>query len=195
MTISSDAHLSITEKAVRSLLILVGEDPDREGLKDTPTRFEKAWRYWTSGYERKPSDVLKCFQDGGEDYDEFVVQREIPVWSLCEHHLAPFFGVAHVGYIPAGRVVGLSKLSRLVDIFARRLQVQERLTVQIADALHQHLHPKGVGVLLECRHTCMESRGVEKAGTITTTSAVRGSVRTDQAARNEFLEILRGRRR
>ena len=165
----------------------LGDDPDREGLLDTPQRFEKAWRFWSSGYGQDPAKVLKVFKDGAAGVNEMVVQTDIPVYSHCEHHLAPFFGIAHIGYIPAGHVVGLSKFKRLVDIFARRLQVQERLTQQIADAFMEHVQPKGVAVILQCRHMCMESRGVNTAGSLTTTSALLGIFHDDQAARQEFL--------
>lgn len=170
-----------------------GEASSREGLRETPKRFAAAWEHWTSGYSQKPAEVLKVFKDGGEDYDELLVQCNIPVYSHCEHHLAPFFGVAHVGYIPAKRIVGLSKISRVVDIFARRLQVQERLTGQIASALAEHLRPRGVAVVLECRHLCMESRGVQRTGTITTSSALRG-VLQEGAARAEFFSLVDARR-
>lgn len=174
------------EDSVRRLLQIAGLEP-REGLLDTPKRFATAWNFWTSGYGQEPKDVLKTFKDGKTD--EMVFQGGIPVWSLCEHHLAPFFGVAHIGYIPGDSIVGLSKLARLVDVFARRLQVQERCTAEIADALFTEIGAKGVGVVLRCRHTCMESRGVQKAGTITYTSALRG-VFKDGAARQEFLQFV-----
>ena len=134
------------------LLQFIGEEPSRGGLVETPRRFLRAWEHYTSGYGVDPAEVLKTFEDGAEQCDELVLVKDIPVYSHCEHHLAPFFGVAHVGYIPAGRIVGLSKLSRLVDVFARRLQVQERLTNQIADALNTALQPAGVAVVLQCRH-------------------------------------------
>lgn len=161
----------------------------REGLRETPDRFAKAWEFLTSGYDQDPEQVLKSFEDGSERYDEMVFQGAVPVWSMCEHHMLPFWGVAHIGYIPNGKIVGLSKFSRLVDIFARRLQVQERLTAQIADALDEHLKPKGVGVVLRCRHGCMESRGIQKSGTVTFTSALRGGLKTAEA-RAEFLKFV-----
>lgn len=176
--------------AVRRLLAYIGENPDREGLQDTPMRFLKAWEEYTSGYHLKPEDVLKVFEDGAERVDEMVIVRDIPVYSLCEHHLAPFFGKAHVGYVPAQKILGLSKISRLVDLFGRRLQVQERLTNQIADALDQHLQPLGVAVVLECRHMCMESRGVKHMGTTTATSALRGSIKSNPDTRREFLSLI-----
>lgn len=171
------------------LLQYIGEDPNRGGLLETPKRFLKAWDHYASGYNQAPADVLKVFEDGAERVDEMVLVRGIPVYSHCEHHLAPFFGTAMVGYIPNGRIVGLSKLSRLVDIFARRLQVQERLTNQIADALVEHLAPKGVGVVIRCRHLCMEARGVQRQGTDTVTSAMRGVLKDDHNARSEFLQL------
>lgn len=159
----------------------------RAGLKETPDRFSKAWVYWLRGYREDPAQILKVFEDGGENYDEMVLVRDIPVYSKCEHHLADIFGVAHVAYIPNGRIVGLSKLSRLVDCFARRLQVQERLTTQVADSLNKHLHPKGVMVMLRCRHMCMESRGVCQQGHTTITTAIRGVFKDDPSAKEEFL--------
>lgn len=179
------------EDIVTRLLQYIGEDPSRGGLKETPARVLKAWAEWTDGYAQEPKNVLKHFQDGAERYDEMVLVRDIPVYSHCEHHLAPFFGVAHVAYIPEGRIVGLSKISRLVDIYAHRLQVQERLTSQIGDALSEHLKPKGVGVVLECRHLCMESRGIARQGALTVTSAMTGVMLTKPEARAEFLSLVR----
>lgn len=176
--------------AIRALLRAGGEDPDREGLLETPGRFLRAWHEWTSGYAEHPSDILKTFDDGAGSYDEMVLVRDIPVYSLCEHHLAPFFGVAHVGYLPRGRIVGLSKLNRLVGAFSRRLQVQERLTTQIADTLFEALHPHGVAVMLECRHMCMESRGIRQPGAATVTSAMRGHIKDDAKSRGEFLNLV-----
>jgi len=176
---------------VRRLLALVGEDPDREGLQETPLRFLKALGEYTRGYQENPEDVLKVFEDGAQSVDEMVIVRDIPVYSLCEHHLAPFFGKAHIGYVPDKRILGLSKLSRLVEVYARRLQVQERLTNQIADALDTHLQPLGVAVVIECRHMCMESRGVRHTGTSTVTSALRGSVKNNPDTRKEFLSLIR----
>jgi len=164
----------------------------REGLVDTPERVRKAWEFWTSGYDKDPAELLKVFSDGAEGYDEMVVVKDIPIYSKCEHHLADIFGTATIAYIPDGRVVGLSKLSRLADMFARRLQVQERLTVQIADALNEHLQPKGVGVVLKCRHMCMESRGLCQQGHHTVTSALRGAIKEQPETRAEFLSIANG---
>lgn len=173
------------------LLQFIGEDPTRGGLKDTPKRYLRAWQHWAGGYKEDPAALLKCFEDGAEKCDEMVLVKSIPVYSHCEHHLAPFFGVAHVAYIPDGKIVGLSKISRLVDVFARRLQVQERLTNQIADAMEQNLAPKGVAVVIECRHLCMESRGIQRQGSSTTTSAMRGVFRESAAARAEFMGLVR----
>jgi len=175
--------------ALRRLLAAGGEDPDREGLLETPARFLRAWQEWTSGYAENPADILKSFDDGAASYDEMVLVRDIPVYSLCEHHLAPFFGVAHVGYLPQGRIVGLSKLNRLVGAYSRRLQVQERLTTQVADTLFDALKPHGVAVMLECRHMCMESRGVRQPGAATVTSAMRGHFKDDAKSRAEFLSL------
>lgn len=169
------------------LLEYIGEDPRRGGLLKTPERFIRAWDHWASGYQQDPTALMKTFDDGAEECDEMVLLRGIPVWSHCEHHLAPFFGEAHIAYVPNQRIIGLSKLSRIVDVFARRLQVQERLTNQIANALFDGLLPKGCGVMLECRHTCMESRGIQQSGIVTTTTALRGVFREDAAARDEFL--------
>jgi GTP cyclohydrolase IA len=173
------------------LLQFIGEDPARGGLLETPKRYLKAWQHWAGGYKEDPAALLKCFEDGAEKCDEMVLVKSIPVYSHCEHHLAPFFGTAHVAYIPDGRIVGLSKISRLVDVFARRLQVQERLTNQIADAMEQNLKPKGVAVVIECRHLCMESRGIQRQGSSTTTSAMRGVFRDNAAARAEFMGLVR----
>lgn len=178
-------------EVVRRLLTLIGEDPDREGLRETPARFLKALGEYTRGYREKPEDILKVFEDGAQSVDEMVIVRDIPVYSLCEHHLAPFFGSAHIGYVPEKRILGLSKMSRLVEVFSRRLQVQERLTNQIADALDTNLQPLGVAVVIECRHMCMESRGVRHTGTSTVTSALRGSIKTNADTRREFLTLIR----
>lgn len=173
------------------MLQAIGEDPTREGLKDTPARVVKAWHEWFGGYGQDPGKLFKAFADGAERYtnDELVVVSNIPVYSHCEHHLAAIFGHAHIGYIPNGKIIGLSKVARVVRCFAQRLQVQERLTNQIADAFVEHLDPKGVGVILKCRHFCMESRGVNIPGTITTTSALRGAVLLNHDTRQEFLTL------
>ena len=177
-------------RSIVKLIELAGDDPNREALKDTPERFLNAWDEWTSGYGKDPDEILKSFEDGSERYNELVFQGNISFWSLCEHHLAPFFGIVHIGYIPNGRIVGLSKLGRLVEVYARRLQVQERMTTQIADALNKYLEPKAVGVVCRARHSCMESRGIKKSGTVTYTSALRGTFREDAVGRSEFLRFV-----
>lgn len=178
------------EDNIVRLLQFIGEDSTREGLQETPKRVARAWQHWCRGYWEDVPALLKTFKDGAEDCDELVIVKDIPFYSHCEHHLAPFFGTATIGYIPDGKVVGLSKLSRVLDAFSARLQVQERLTNQIADALIEHLQPLGVGVRLQARHLCMESRGVCKQGHSTITSAVRGVLRTDATARAEWLQLL-----
>jgi GTP cyclohydrolase I len=181
------------EEIVRDLLRLVGEDPNREGLRETPKRFLAAWRHYTRGYSQDPAQVLKTFEDGAEDCgDEVVLVSNLRVHTHCEHHLAEVFGVAHIGYIPNGKIVGLSKFQRLVDVFGNRLQVQERMTTQIASALVENLHPIAVGVVLECRHMCMEARGVSIRGAVTVTSALRGAFKENASARAEFLSLVRG---
>jgi len=182
---------AFTEHDWRRLLISLGEDPDRAGLVETPARVTKAWKHWTSGYAQDPVEVLKAFEDGAEEYNELIVVRNIPVYSHCEHHLAPFFGKATVGYLPNGKIVGLSKLTRLVDIFSKRLQVQERMTIQIANALMEVLEPKAVGVVVKCRHLCMESRGIRAIGEETITSAMLGELQPNLALRTEFLALAR----
>jgi GTP cyclohydrolase I len=180
------------EAAIRELLYAVGEDPDREGLRETPSRVARAYREIFSGLRQEPEDVLTTTFDLG--HDEMVLVKDIEVMSSCEHHLVPFVGVAHVGYIPAisGKITGLSKLARLVDVYARRPQVQERLTTQVADALMRILEPRGVIVVVECEHMCMTMRGVRKPGAKTITSAVRGQLR-DPATRSEAMSLIIGR--
>jgi len=175
------------EDIVLRLLQYIGEDVSRQGLRETPKRVMKAWAEWTSGYSKSPSDVLKTFEDGAEQSDQMITVHDIPIWSHCEHHLAPFFGKAKISYIPNGRIVGLSKFARLADMFARRLQVQERLTNQIADALQETLNPIGIGVEIKCRHLCMESRGVKTHNSSTKTIALRGAIKECEKARYEFL--------
>lgn len=183
-------HANVVEAIAQLLASTAGEDA-REGLKETPERFAKAWLdEWTCGYQQDPASVLKTFKDGSHNYDQLVVVRDIPVHSLCEHHLAPFWGRAHIAYLPDQRIVGLSKFSRVVDVYARRLQVQERMTQQIAEAINEHLRPLGVGVVLECRHMCMESRGVKTPGTITITSAMLGKFRGSEMLKAELLSLI-----
>jgi GTP cyclohydrolase I len=173
------------------LKVVIGEDPNRGGLIETPIRVAKAWQHWAGGYKEDPAEILKTFEDGAEDYNQIILVKDIPVYSHCEHHLAPFFGVAHVAYIPDGKIVGLSKLSRVVDVFARRLQVQERLTSQVANAIQDALQPKAVGVIIECRHMCMESRGIQRQGASTVTSAMKGLFEWDRSAKEELLDLVR----
>ena len=175
-------------QAVQTILSILEPEPNREGLRETPERVAKAWlETWASGYGVDPTSVLKQFEDGGEQYDEMILVKDIPFYSHCEHHLAPFFGTAHIAYIPNGRIVGLSKLPRLLDIFARRLQVQERLTAQVADAIMEHLEARGAAVQISARHLCMESRGIKKQGSATVTNVLRGVFFDDPKARAEFL--------
>ncbi|MFE1953822.1 MULTISPECIES: GTP cyclohydrolase I FolE [Streptomyces] len=180
------------ENAVRELLIAVGEDPDREGLRETPARVARAYKEIFAGLWQQPEDVLTTTFDLG--HDEMVLVKDIEIISSCEHHLVPFVGVAHVGYIPSadGKITGLSKLARLADVYARRPQVQERLTTQIADSLMEILEPRGVIVVVECEHMCMTMRGVRKPGAKTITSAVRGQLR-DPATRNEAMSLIMAR--
>ena len=194
---SDDSTTSVLTKedlalGYRLLQSIEGENPDRPGLVETPARFMKAFKEWTGGYLEDPRAVLKTFEDGAEGVSEMVMVRSIPVYSLCEHHMAAIFGVAHVGYIPDGKIVGLSKLPRVVNIFARRLQVQERLTNEIADAIDEVLRPKGVAVVLDCRHMCMESRGVHIHGEASTRTAARRGVFTDNLRYfHEFLPQIK----
>jgi GTP cyclohydrolase I len=178
------------EKAVRELLLALGEDPEREGLKETPARVARAFKENFEGLWQKPEEVLTTTFDIG--HEELVIIRDIEVFSHCEHHLTPFHGVAHVGYIPSGKITGLSKVARLVDLFARRPQVQERLTTQIADALVEILKPMGVIVIIDCEHLCMSMRGVRKSQARTTTSAVRGVLR-DATTRAEAINLITNR--
>ena len=180
------------QEIIRRLLTELGEDPSREGLLDTPKRVEKSFRFLTSGYQADVDAVLNnaLFT---VDYNEMVIVKDIDFYSLCEHHLLPFFGKCHVAYIPNGRVVGLSKVPRIVDIFARRLQVQERLTSQIAETILEKVKPIGVGVVLEAAHLCMSMRGVEKQNSVAVTSAMLGTFRSDPRTRSEFLELIKRR--
>ncbi|HEU5232058.1 MAG TPA: GTP cyclohydrolase I FolE [Terriglobales bacterium] len=178
------------EKAYLRVLENIGEDADRDGLKRTPERVAKAIQFLTRGYQEDPAKLLRgALFD--VDYDEMVIVKDIEVFSLCEHHMLPFFGKVHVAYLPKGRVIGLSKIPRLVDVFARRLQVQERLTKQIADAIQDAIEPIGVGVVIEARHLCMMMRGVEKQHSATVTSSMVGAFREQQQTREEFLSLIR----
>jgi len=178
------------EAAVRELLIAIGENPERQGLLDTPARVARAYREMFAGLYVDPDDVLNTTFD--EEHDELVLVKDIPMYSTCEHHLVSFHGVAHVGYIPGveGRITGLSKLARVVDLYAKRPQVQERLTGQVADAMMRKLDPRGVIVVVEAEHLCMAMRGVRKPGATTTTSAVRGQFKTDSTLRSEALDLI-----
>ncbi len=180
------------EESIKSILSLVGENPAREGLLRTPHRVAKAYEFLTSGY-KQDIDTLLNGAIFTEKYDEMVIVKDIDFFSLCEHHMLPFYGKAHIAYIPNGKIVGLSKIPRIVDMFSRRLQVQERMTRQIADTLYETLEPDGVAVVIEGKHLCMMMRGVEKQNSIATTSAMLGSFRDDERTRNEFLKLLSGR--
>ncbi len=178
------------EGLIRDLLYAVGEEPERDGLLDTPKRVRKSLAYLTQGYEQDPREVLgtAIFE---EDYAEMVIVKDIEFYSMCEHHMLPFFGKAHIAYVPNGRIVGLSKLPRLVEVFSRRLQVQERLTKQIADALWELLEPRGVGVAIEASHLCMMMRGVQKQQSSTITSAMLGTIKDNPETRAEFMSQVR----
>lgn len=181
------------EELTRSLLIEVGEDPEREGLLKTPQRVAGAMRFLTKGYQEDVNIVLNGAIFEGGDYDEMVVVKDIEFYSLCEHHMLPFFGQCHIAYLPDRKIIGLSKVARLVEIYARRLQVQERLTTQIARTLDEWLSPKGVGVVMDASHLCMMMRGVEKQHSNATTSAMLGQFRNDRGTRMEFMELLKSR--
>ena len=180
------------EVITKQLLEEIGEDPNREGLLKTPSRVSKAWSFFSKGYKQ---DLNRIINDAifEEDAKDMVIVRDIEFFSLCEHHLIPFFGKAHVGYIPNGKVIGLSKIPRIIDMFSRRLQVQERLTHQIADAINSVLDPKGVSVVMEGRHMCMQMRGVEKQNSFTSTSAMSGQFKKSSETRSEFLSIINRR--
>jgi GTP cyclohydrolase I len=179
-----------TEAAVRTLIAWAGDDPDREGLKDTPARVADAFDEYFSGYRQDPADVLsRTFEETG-GYDDLVMLRDIRVESHCEHHMAPFLGVAHVAYLPSGRILGISKIARVVEIFAKRLQTQEALTAQIADAIESALRPRGVAVLIEAEHQCMSMRGVRQPGVKTITTRFTGALETDASYRDRFLQMV-----
>jgi len=190
--ITAPAAIQDIEPTIRKLLSQLGENPDRNGLQETPTRVAKALTYLTQGYHQ---DIDTLLNDAlfPIQYDEMVIVKDIDFYSLCEHHLLPFFGKCHVGYIPRKHVVGLSKVPRIVDMFSRRLQVQERLTVQIAHTIQEKLNPHGVGVVMEARHLCMSMRGVEKQNTVAVTSEMLGVFRKQQQTRDEFLKLIRQR--
>ncbi len=179
-----------TQELVRELLVRLGEDPEREGLQRTPERVQKALEYLTKGHSENPDEVLQGALFS-VDYDEMVIVKDIEMFSLCEHHVLPFFGKVHVAYIPNGKVIGLSKIPRIVDAFARRLQIQERLTVQIAETIQRAIQPQGVGVVIEARHLCVMMRGVEKQHSSAVTSHMLGSFRNEDKTREEFLSLIR----
>ena len=179
------------QKQITHILREIGEDPEREGLLSTPKRVEKSYAYLMRGYNQNLKDVVNGAVFTSEA-DEMVIVRDIEFFSMCEHHMLPFFGHAHVGYIPKGKIIGVSKIARIVDMFARRLQVQERLTGQVAEALMEVLAPEGVGVVMEARHMCMQMRGVEKQNSVMTTSSMLGSFRDEVETRMEFLQLIRG---
>jgi GTP cyclohydrolase IA len=186
---ASASQYASMEELVREMLTRLGDDPEREGLRDTPSRVAKSLDFLTQGYAQDPAEVVNSALFTVE-YDEMVIVKDIEMFSLCEHHMLPFYGKVHIAYLPKGRVIGLSKLPRLVDVFARRLQVQERLTKQLADAIEEIIQPQGVGVVIEARHLCMMMRGVEKQHSAAVTSAMLGAFRR-QETRNEFLSLLR----
>jgi GTP cyclohydrolase I len=178
------------EDAIRTLLLWAGDDPAREGLQDTPSRVARAYREWFCGYEEDPVEILARSFEETDGYDEMVVLRDIRLESTCEHHMAPILGKVHVAYLPSGRVVGISKLARVVDAYAKRLQIQEKMTAQIANTLHDVLQPKGVAVVVEAAHQCMTTRGVHKPGVTMVTSRMLGAFRDDPATRREFLAMI-----
>ena len=182
------------EDAIRTLLLWAGDDPNREGLLDTPKRVAKAYREWFCGYEEDPVELLARSFEEVEGYDEMVVLRDIRVESMCEHHMCPIIGKAHVGYLPNGRVVGISKLARVVEAFGKRLQIQEKLTAQVANVINEVLRPKGVAVVFEAVHQCMTTRGVHKTGVSMVTSRMLGAFRDDASTRREFLSMIQDSR-
>ena len=185
----SQNNNTIFENAVKSMMLHVGENPSREGLEKTPQRVRKAYEFMYGGYKEDPNKILKSALFTSSN-DEMVLLKDIEFYSMCEHHMLPIIGRAHIAYIPNGKVVGLSKIPRIVNAFARRLQIQEQLTEQIADAIMQYVNPKGVGVMINARHMCMEARGVQKVCSSTTTSALRGLFIKDSATRAEFFNVI-----
>ena len=175
---------------IRNLLLLVGDDPNREGLKETPQRFLQAWKFLNSGYAKNPQDIMKSFENPQVEVDQLIVVPKIDFYSLCEHHLFPFYGQIHIGYLPDKKVLGISKFARLVEIYARRLQIQERLGQQIADDIMKYVEPKGVGVVIRGIHLCMRSRGVEKQNSEMVTSVMLGFFRDKSELRAEFLNLI-----
>ncbi|MFW0714648.1 GTP cyclohydrolase I FolE [Pedobacter sp. N23S346] len=185
----NDSKIEAVATHYKDILSQLGEDPEREGLVKTPERVAKALQYLTHGYDLKPDEILKSAMFK-EDYSQMVVVKDIEVYSMCEHHMLPFFGKAHIAYIPNGQIVGLSKIPRIVDAFARRLQVQERLTNEIRDCIQNTLNPMGVAVVMECKHLCMSMRGVQKQNSVTTTSAFTGTFLSNDKTRAEFLRLI-----
>jgi len=190
-TITSPIDQEQIRQAVRRILEAIGENPERAGLSDTPARIARMYADLFAGLQQDPKDLLSAQLE--EEHKEMVILKNIPFYSLCEHHFLPFHGVAHVGYVPEGRIVGISKIARVVDLFAKRPQIQERLTSQIADAISEALQPDGVAVVVEAEHLCMTMRGVQKPGTLVVTSAIRGSFRRRAVTRSEFLALVRGK--
>lgn len=189
--LSFENKLALLEPKIQEIIEILDPTPDRSGVKETPNRVAKAWLYWTEGYTVDPETLLKQFDDGGEEYDEYVCLRNIPFHSHCEHHHAPFFGHATIAYIPDKKIVGISKLARVLDAYARRFQVQERITVQVANTLQSALAPKGVAVHLTAEHMCMSSRGVRTHGTQTVTTKFHGAFKDDHMVRAEFLASIK----
>lgn len=187
-----DPSIQGAEDAVRYILRYIGEDVGREGLRETPSRVRRSWDELFSGYSADVEGLFKTFKEGA--CDEMIVVRDIDFHSMCEHHMLPFVGVAHVAYIPKGRIVGLSKIARLVEVFARRLQVQERMTIQITEAIQHHLNPQGCACVIEAKHLCMACRGVRKSGSSMVTSSLKGTFSEEPDCRNEFLQLIHMRR-
>jgi len=189
----NNLNFELLEKSIKTILEQIGEDPNREGLKSTPNRVAKAYEFLTQGYTKNVQEILNgaIFN---EKYDEMVIVKDIDFYSMCEHHLLPFFGKVHISYIPNGKIIGLSKIPRLVDMFSRRLQVQERMTQEIAETIQSSLQPRGVGVVVEAYHMCKMMRGVQKQNTNTITSAMLGTFKTDARTRSEFLDLISHKR-